>query len=125
MLSEPKFKKFNWFVKLITFNWPLAITLAPFGVYVNQKYSTVEDLSERTRNHEGNIHWPQQLEMLLIFFYIWYLVEWGIKLIIRLFYKSNQSAYRAISFEREAYENDDNLEYKRKPYAWLKYIFKK
>lgn len=118
----PKFKKFNWFVKIITFNWPLAITLAPFGVYVNQKYSAVENLSPRTRNHEGNIHWPQQMELLIIPFYIFYLLEWLIKI---PFY--GKKAYQNISFEREAYHFDDDLDYKnkRRPYASFKYIFKK
>ena len=119
MCLKPKFKKFNWFVKLITFNWPLAITLAPFGIYVNQKYSTVEKLSPRTRNHEGNIHWPQQLELLIIFFYILYGLEWLIK-----FFIYGGKAYRNISFEREAYDNDDNLQYKHKPYASFKRIIK-
>jgi len=119
MCLKPKFKKFNWFVKLITFNWPLAITLAPFGVYVNQKYSTVEDLTPRTRNHEGNIHWPQQLELLIIFFYILYGLEWLIK-----FFIYGKKAYMNISFEREAYDNDDNLQYKHKPYASFKRIIK-
>jgi len=34
------------------------------------------------------------------------------------------NAYRNISFEREAYDNDDNLNYikERKHYSWLKYI---
>ena len=80
-MCKPKFKKFNWFVKIITFNWPLAITLSPFGIYVNQRYSTIEDLSERTKNHES-IHWKQQLEMLIIIFYLWYGIEWLIKMFI-------------------------------------------
>ena len=122
MCLKPKFKKFNWLVKIITFNWPLAITLAPFGVYVNQKYTTVEKLSKVTKNHEANIHWPQQLELLIIVFYILYLLEWFIK----LFIYGKKEAYRNISFEREAYDNDNNLDYSktRKPYASFKRIFK-
>lgn len=121
MRFEPKFKKFNWFVKLITFNWPLAITLAPFGIYVNQKYSTVEDLSYRTRNHES-IHWQQQLELLIIFFYILYLLEWIVK-----FFIHGRKAYKNLAAEREAYTFDDDMFYldDRKRYKWLKYIFKK
>jgi hypothetical protein len=119
MCLIPKFKKFNWLVKLITFNWPLAITIAPFGVYVNQKYSTVENLTPRTRRHEGSIHWPQQLELLIIFFYILYLLEWIIK-----FFIYGRKAYRNISFEREAYDNDDDPNYKHKPYASFKRIIR-
>ncbi len=120
MCLKPKFKKFNWLVKLITFNWPLAITLAPFGIYVNQKYRTLENVSAETKNHES-IHWQQQLELLIIFFYILYLIEWLIKI---FFY--GKKAYRNLSAEREAYKFDKDLNYlkTRKRYKWLKYIFK-
>lgn len=55
-------------------------------------------------------------EMLYIFFYLWYLIEW----LIRLFGKGN--AYRKISFEKEAYNNENDETYltKRKHYNWLK-----
>lgn len=74
-------------------------------------------MSEKDINHES-IHTAQMKEMLYIFFYIWYIIEW----VIRLFKKGN--AYRNISFEQEAYSNEDNLEYlkDRKHYAWFKYI---
>lgn len=70
-------------------------------------------------NHES-IHIKQQQELLVVPFYIWYLTEW----FIRLFFKGN--AYRNISFEREAYSNQDNLNYlkTRKWYSFLKYIYK-
>lgn len=119
MCLKPKFKKFNWFVKLITLNWPVAITLAPFGVYVNPKYYTPENLIPRIRRHEGNIHWPQQLELLIILFYPLYLLEWFIKLFIY-----GKKAYKNISFEREASDNDDDPNYKHKPYASFKRIIK-
>ena len=117
-MCKPKFKKFSWLVKIITFNWPLAITLAPFGIYVNQKYETPETLGERTKNHEM-IHWDQQLEMLIIIFYLWYGIEWFIKL-----FKYGKKAYMNISFEREAYDNDDNLDYRKTRKIWssFKYI---
>ena len=44
-------------------------------------------------------------ELLFIFFYIIYFLEW----IVRLFINTN--AYRSISFEKEAYSNENNLEY--------------
>ena len=74
-------------------------------------------MSEKDFNHE-RIHSEQMKEMLFIGFYLWYLVEW----IIRLFGKGN--AYRNLSFEKEAYDNEDNLTYldTRKPYAWLDYL---
>lgn len=77
--------------------------------------------SARTIRHEM-IHIRQQREMLVIPFYIWYVLEWLIRL---PFYGSN--AYYNISFEREAYMNDV-LDYrvyleKRKPYSWFKYLW--
>lgn len=76
-------------------------------------------------NHES-IHSKQIFEMLVIFFYIWYIVEWFIKL-----FKYGDSdedgrgdAYHNISFEREAYDNEKDLEYlnKRNPYSWWYYL---
>lgn len=54
-------------------------------------------------NHEA-IHTKQMQEMLYIPFYIWYIIEYLIKL-----FKGN--AYRNLSFEREAYNNYYNLNY--------------
>lgn len=98
----------------------------PFG-----KYETInifgllftkskEPLSDKTINHES-IHTAQMKEMLFIFFYLWYGIEY---ILIRLFHKKQNTAYHDISFEEEAYNNDKNLNYlnERKPYAWFKYI---
>ena len=77
-------------------------------------------ISEQDLNHES-IHTAQMKEMLYIFFYIWYVLEW----VIRLFMKGN--AYRNISFEREAYDNENNLKYldERDNFSWCKYIKRK
>lgn len=75
-------------------------------------------LPEVVRNHEY-IHTLQQREMLFVGFYIFYVVEWLYRLIkTRNFMK----AYYSISFEREAYahQNDLNYKYKRKRFAWAK-----
>ncbi len=71
-------------------------------------------------NHE-KIHLKQQLEMLIIPFYVFYFLEFLIRLIQ---YKNWNKAYRNISFEREAYTNEMNLEYlnNRKIWAFFKYI---
>ena len=77
-------------------------------------------MSERTKNHE-TIHYRQQLEMLFVFQWILY----GLFHIVGLVrYGNGQDAYYENPFEREAYNNDTNLDYldSRKPYAWLKYI---
>ena len=74
-------------------------------------------LSNEMMNHE-RIHSAQQREMLFVFFYIAYLLEWLVRLPMR------GNAYRNISFEREAYANQRNLHYlERRPlYAWRHYV---
>jgi len=71
-------------------------------------------------NHE-KIHLRQQLEMLIIFFYIVYLIEYGYWL-FKL--KNGYLAYRRISFEREAYDNESDLGYLKikKLWSFRKYI---
>ena len=85
-----------------------------FGVLFARKNARI---TEKTINHES-IHTAQMKEMLYIFFYVWYVVEW----IVRLFMKGN--AYRNISFEKEAYMNENNMDYlkHRKHYSWIKLI---
>lgn len=88
-----------------------------FG-YVFVKEGTV--LEAKTINHE-QIHTEQGRELLWIFFYLWYGIEWIVRLIQ---YKNSKQAYYNISFEREAYANAENLNYLRgrKRYAFVKYI---
>ena len=58
-------------------------------------------------NHE-KIHLRQQLELLILPFFIWY----GLEYFFRLFqYKNTYLAYKNICFEREAYDNESNLKY--------------
>lgn len=71
-------------------------------------------------NHE-KIHLRQQLEMGIILFYLWYLVEflyWYIKL------GNGEMAYEKISFEQEAYCNENSSNYlkNRKFWEFLKYL---
>ncbi len=71
-------------------------------------------------NHE-KIHLRQQLEMLIIPFFVWYFLEFFIRW---MHYKNKYLAYKNISFEREAYVNEMNLDYlkSRKFFSFLKYI---
>ncbi|WP_125722495.1 hypothetical protein [Flavobacterium ustbae] len=71
-------------------------------------------------NHE-KIHLRQQLEMLVLPFFIWYVLEFFIRLIQ---YKNKDLAYRNISFEREAYTKETDLNYlKNRPFfQFLHYI---
>lgn len=68
-------------------------------------------------NHE-RIHLRQQLELLILPFYFWYLIEYLIRLIQ---YKNVTAAYLNISFEREAYQNDEDLDY-LKGRSWFSFI---
>ncbi len=65
-------------------------------------------------NHE-KIHLAQQLEMLVFPFYIWYLLEF---LYHFLKTKNKDNAYRKISFEQEAFDNEQQLNYLQKRRFW-------
>ena len=64
-------------------------------------------------NHE-RIHLRQQLELLVLPFYVFY----GIEFLIRLLRTKNwYTAYQNISFEKEAYINEKDLNYlKSRPF---------
>lgn len=74
----------------------------------------------KTLNHE-KIHTRQMLELLVLPFYVLYITEWVIRLIRS---KNSYKAYSNISFEKEAYQNENNLNYlkKRKLFSFLHYI---
>ena len=71
-------------------------------------------------NHE-KIHTRQEIEMLFIPFYVFYLLEYLFRLIQ---YKNHHKAYINISFEREAYKHGNDLSYlqQRKFFSWIKYL---
>jgi len=71
-------------------------------------------------NHE-RIHARQQTEMLWLFFFLWYVAEYLVRL---FFYRSHRKAYMNLSQEREARYNAGDLNYlkTRRPFAWVKYI---
>lgn len=74
-------------------------------------------------NHE-KIHLRQQLELLIVPFFIWY----GLEFLLRWYqYKDKNLAYRNLSFEREAYANESNLSYleTRKYFSFLNYLHTK
>ena len=73
-------------------------------------------------NHE-KIHLRQQAELLLVFFYLWYLSEWILR---SLRYGDTYKAYENISFEREAYANEGRAGYldNRPPFSFLNYMFR-
>lgn len=89
-----------------------------FGVLFVRKGKKI---SKIMLNHE-TIHTSQMKEMLYIPFYIWYIIEY----IIRVFqYRFKlHTAYRNISFEREAYANQYDVNYvkNRESFNWINYI---
>jgi hypothetical protein len=111
-----RIKKINKFLDFFLSKSVIGITLAPFGIYVREDH--LNDIV--VINHE-KIHWKQQMEMLILFFYIWYLSE----LLIRVM-SGVEKAYYNLSMEREAYRNEKNLDYLmiRKMYSWVKYLKK-
>lgn len=71
-------------------------------------------------NHE-RIHHRQQLELLLVFFYLFYLLNYLLNLVR---YRNHFKAYKEIVFEREAFAMDNDLQYlnKRKWFAFVRYL---
>ena len=65
-------------------------------------------------NHE-KIHIRQQLELLILPFFLLYFLEYLLRLIQ---YRNKNTAYRNISFEREAYANERNLDYLKARSFW-------
>ena len=97
---------------IIPFEGFKAINL--FGV-VFQRRGT--EMSPVDLNHEM-YHTRQMQEMLYIFFYIWYFIEWLVRLVT-----NPGHAYRSISFEREAFDNQGRMDASlRRHFAWMKYL---
>ncbi len=89
----------------------------PF-VFLKEKYLKNDKVLV---NHE-RIHLRQQLELLLLPFYLFYLIEFLFRLV---YYQNWKKAYKNISFEREAYANEQNLDYLKQRAFWtfLKYLY--
>ncbi len=94
----------------------IGITIFPF---IFLKFKSLKSNLELL-NHE-RIHLRQQLELLIVIFYLWYFLEFLLKL---WFYKTWKLAYQNISFEREAYSNEKDLNYlKSRPfYNYIKFL---
>ena len=80
-----------------------------------------EDRYNKTLINHEKIHLRQQLELLIIFFYLWYVIEyyfWYFRL------KDSFLAYKYISFEREAFAMEDDPDYlkRRKLWSFWKYV---
>ena len=92
------------------------MALFPFILLKEQR-----DVSNSIMLQHEKIHLRQQLELLILPFFIWY----GIEFLVRwIQYKNRREAYYNISFEREAYTNEKDLDYLKKRSFWnfLKYL---
>ncbi len=87
---------------IIPFKGFAAINL--FGVLFVRKGVFV---SPRMLNHEA-IHTAQMKELGYILFYLLYFAEWLYRLII---YRDSHTAYRNVSFEKEAYAHQWDFQY--------------
>lgn len=87
-----------------------AMTIFPFILLKNKSLKKDAYLI----NHEC-IHLRQQVELLIVFFYLWYFLEYIYRYIR---FKNSYQAYRSISFEREAYANEHDFSYLRKRKLW-------
>lgn len=94
------------FLELVLRSRFQAIAIFPF-IFVREESKANKVLL----NHE-RIHLRQQLELLIVPSLIWYLVEGALK------------DYRQISFEKEAFANEKDLNYlkTRKWFAFVKYL---
>ncbi|WP_229676814.1 hypothetical protein [Pedobacter psychrotolerans] len=102
---------------LIVKNLPAAgMAIFPFILLKHVKLKQDQSII----NHE-KIHLRQQLELLILPFYILYLINYFINLIR---YQEHHKAYLNIVFEKEAYHNELNMEYliKRNWYGWIRMI---
>lgn len=86
-----------------------------FGVLFVRQGASITD---RMIRHES-IHTKQMKELLWLVFYTLYVLEWLVKL---PFY--GKQAYYNISFECEAYSNQNDVDYldNRRLFAFLKYV---
>lgn len=77
-------------------------------------------LTDTLLRHES-IHWEQEKELLFVFFCLLYVTEFMLRLVQ---YKNWHTAYRNISFEREAYAHQDDVRYleNRRHYTWFRFI---
>jgi len=92
------------------------MALFPFILIKKSEYKECKSLL----NHE-RIHLIQQVELLLLGFYILYLFNYLYNL---LKYQNHDKAYFNIVFEKEAYTMETNTNYlrKRKLWQWIRYL---
>ncbi|WP_442787573.1 hypothetical protein [Flavobacterium suncheonense] len=97
-------------VKYLTPKGFRGITLFPFILLTHK-----EDREDVVIVNHEMIHIRQQLELLVLPFFLWY----GLEFLARwVQFKDRRVAYRNISFEREAYANEKDLHYLKQRSFW-------
>ena len=108
-------------VFLFTPKWVDGITIFPFiFVRKNLKDELAEKDYNELINHE-RIHIVQQLECLI---FPWLLIYCFNYLVNLIRFREHFEAYYNICMEREAYQNQSQMDYldKRKTFQWKKYF---
>ena len=92
------------------------LTVFPF-VFVSQQ----SEKHNAVLMHHERIHLRQQMELLVLPFFVWYTIEFFLKWV---WYRDRKKAYRNIIFEREAYDQEKNFAYLKSRSFWrfLKYF---
>lgn len=125
---------------LLAFSSCHTITIGPFVFSKRSK----DDIEQNVRNHETchSIQWIELaciagililiLQLLAgisawwylsagVMFYVWYGIEYIVRLVI---IRNFKQAYKAVSFEQEAYSSEKDCNYieNRALFSWLKFI---
>lgn len=105
------------FLKYFAGKFVSAMALWPFILVKN-----LETKESQVTIHHEKIHIRQQLEMLVLPFYLVYL---GFYIYYRFLGNTHMQAYLRIPFEKEAYCEESNFDYlrKRKFWAWRFFIY--
>ncbi len=92
-----------------------AMAVYPF-IFIKQR----EMESDAVLIHHEKIHHRQQLELLLVPFYLIYLINYLYNLLV---FRNHYKAYKEIVFEREAFAMEHNFDYlrNRKPFAFTRF----
>jgi hypothetical protein len=121
-------------MKVLYIHFPKKFTFTAinlFGcVFIGKQYE--KDLKNRPFRYEKlirheSIHSAQGKELLWVFFYLFYVLEWLVRLIQYRKAKTpdgkkdRNAAYRNISFEREAYSNEWNNRYLKNRKWWASF----
>ena len=93
-----------------------AMAIWPF-IFIRSRQSEKDKI---LINHE-KIHLKQQIELLWIPFFIWYFIEFLVRLVI---IRKWDKAYKNISFEKEAYLNETDFDYSKNKMwgSFIKYL---